>query len=128
MYAGQFWTGLLLAFAYGASLLGTVLFYGFVTTPILWLCGLFLAWYGVRRARLKPKPVKFWLLAGPFRRLIVAMTTLLFAALIVFDLHYFKSSMDISADSNPLPSLPDQVVLQPSELTPEEAGMTNFLL
>ncbi|MFQ6113392.1 MAG: hypothetical protein ACE5NG_04790, partial [bacterium] len=53
VYAGQFWTGLLLALAYGMSILGTVLFYGFLTTPLLWLFGLIWAFYGTRLARRK---------------------------------------------------------------------------
>jgi len=49
LYAGRYLTGLLLAALYLVSLLSTVLFYGYVTTPLLWLAGIVSAAYVARR-------------------------------------------------------------------------------
>jgi TM2 domain-containing membrane protein YozV len=134
VYAGQFWTGLLLAFAYGMSLLGTVLFYGFVTTPFLWLFGLTWAVRGARRARRKSEHTevkkdtflrKLW--SHPATRLGLTLALLLLAGLVIYDVPIIRSTEPLLREAvNP----PDRLELDLSNagLTEDAAGLTYFLL
>ncbi|MFQ6671739.1 MAG: hypothetical protein ACE5KY_00415, partial [Candidatus Tectimicrobiota bacterium] len=78
---GQPFIGLTLIVATAASLLATLLFYGYVTTPVLWGLGLLVAAVGARRRATGRPP---W----PRRRLrwLMASVSLAAAGLAVFHL------------------------------------------
>jgi len=65
IYNGQVLFGLFLMGLFPISFLATILFYGFITTPLLWIFGLFSAYLGARirnrkRKRLQARALPGW--------------------------------------------------------------------